>query len=54
MPLYDYRCKNCGKTFTAVLSLKERERGQVVCPGCGLSRVEPLMSPFMAKTDRKS
>ncbi len=54
MPLYEYECIECKKVFTAVLSLREHEQGQVSCPGCGSQKVEQLISPFIAKTDRKS
>ena len=54
MPLYDFECENCGKHFTAVLSLKQHERGEIRCPGCDSKSVRQLITAFTAKTDKKS
>lgn len=54
MPLYEYECENCKKIFTAVLSLREHESKETICPGCGSKQVEQLMSAFIAKTDSKT
>ena len=35
MPMYDYKCLDCGKESLVVLTLKEHERGEVTCPACG-------------------
>ena len=39
MPTYDYRCKECGTTVSAIRGMNEKP--DTVCPGCGgvLSRV---------------
>lgn len=54
MPLYDYECTGCGKRFTAALTLRERERVQVECPGCGSKKVNQCITTFTAKTTKKS
>jgi len=54
MPSYDYRCSNCNKKFTAVLSMKEHDAKKVKCPKCGGKKLEQLITPFQAKTSRKS
>jgi putative FmdB family regulatory protein len=54
MPFYEFACEDCHKQFSLVLSLKERESGQVTCPGCGSTKVTPLISSFMVKTSKKS
>jgi len=54
MPLYEYECTACGKIFTAALSLREHGEKSVACPGCGSKKVEQLITPFIAKTERKS
>ncbi len=43
MPLYEYRCKNCGTVFE-VLQLSIREEEKVQCPRCGSEEVEKLVS----------
>jgi len=43
MPIYEYRCKECGKVFE--LFHKGLETGEVsVCPDCGSKRLEKLVS----------
>lgn len=54
MPLYDYRCLSCKKTFTVTLSMKEHDKAAVTCPGCKGRKVEQQISAFIAKTDSKS
>ncbi len=35
MPMYDFRCKQCGHTFTVRASFKEKDAGlQPECPVC--------------------
>jgi putative FmdB family regulatory protein len=54
MPTYDFRCKKCRKEFSAMLSLREYEKGQVKCPKCKGKQLEQLITHFMTKTSRKS
>ena len=54
MPIYDYRCPNCKKKFTAVLSIGEHDAGKVKCPKCGESQVQQLITAFLVKTSKKS
>jgi len=54
MPIYEFLCKQCNKTFGLTLSLKEREEGKISCPACGSKEVESLLAPFFAKTSKKS
>lgn len=53
MPVYDYRCKDCHKTFELVLTLTEHER-DVCCPACGSRNVEQELTEFFAVTTKKS
>ncbi|MGH7207041.1 MAG: FmdB family zinc ribbon protein [Nitrospiraceae bacterium] len=54
MPMYEYKCLDCGKESLLTLSLKEHESGLVSCPSCKSKRMEQLVSAVMAKTSRKS
>ncbi|MFQ5916981.1 MAG: FmdB family zinc ribbon protein [Candidatus Binatia bacterium] len=54
MPLYEFHCKKCNKTFGITLSIKEREERKIACPSCGSKKAEPLLAPFFAKTSKKS
>ncbi|MDD2309716.1 MAG: zinc ribbon domain-containing protein [Desulfuromonadaceae bacterium] len=54
MPVYEYRCKSCGKVFTLQLSISEHEKGKITCPDCKGSKVVQQYSTFFAKTSKKS
>jgi len=54
MPTYDFACKSCGKEFSQVMSISERDKKKISCPHCKGRKVTQLMTGFMAKTSRKS
>jgi putative FmdB family regulatory protein len=36
MPVYEFRCEDCGRRFDVVATLKEKDAGlDPVCPKCG-------------------
>lgn len=45
MPIYEYRCNGCGKTFDKLLAMAERNENQV-CPDCGGQGVRKIISSF--------
>jgi len=53
MPVYDYVCNDCHKSFELVLTLKEHD-DRIVCPKCGSKNVEQEMAEFFAVTSKKS
>lgn len=54
MPIYEYKCLECGKEAQVSLSLKDHDAGAVSCPSCKSQRMEQIISVVMAKTGRKS
>jgi putative FmdB family regulatory protein len=54
MPIYEYRCRECGKVFDRAEPLAEHGRGHPACPKCKSQRVEQVFTSFFAKTARKS
>jgi putative FmdB family regulatory protein len=54
MPVYDYVCHDCQKTFEAVLTLTEHDKEAVRCPHCGSKNVEQEATAFFAVTSKKS
>ncbi|RMF67270.1 MAG: zinc ribbon domain-containing protein [Calditrichaeota bacterium] len=45
MPIYEYRCKKCGKTFE-VLQRVGAGNDDLSCPECGSAAPEKLVSMF--------
>jgi len=45
MPIYDYRCRECGKTFEKIRSLRDADR-DLECPECHSAKVERQLSSF--------
>jgi putative FmdB family regulatory protein len=54
MPIYEYKCLDCGKKVILALTLKEHESGSAKCPACGSKRLEQLITSFIARTSKKS
>ncbi len=50
MPIYEYTCKACGRSFEELV-LRRSDESEVRCRACGNRRVEKLMSrPAAART----
>ena len=47
MPLYEYRCKKCGKQFERLRRMQDADREQE-CPECLSQEIERLVSTFAA------
>lgn len=54
MPVYDYRCTDCGHDFVTIESLKEHETSKPKCPDCGSVKVERVISGVHVQTGKKS
>ena len=54
MPMYDYKCLDCGKESLIAMTLKEHEAGGVKCPACGSANIQQMITSFIAKTASKS
>ncbi|HET7789856.1 MAG TPA: zinc ribbon domain-containing protein [Gemmatimonadales bacterium] len=54
MPIYQYRCAECGHEWSQQEAMAEHGRRPPECPKCGARAAEPVLSPFFAKTIRKS
>lgn len=54
MPIYEYTCKECRKSFSTAISIDEHDHKKVTCPKCGSKKVEQQYSPFYAVTSHKS
>jgi putative FmdB family regulatory protein len=54
MPLYEFRCPKCNKTFTVTLTVKDFEAHNYQCPSCQNKEVEEQFSGVSVMTSKKS
>lgn len=54
MPMYDYKCLDCGKESLVVLTLNQHESNNMTCSKCSSTKMQQLYSPFVAHTTKKS
>lgn len=54
MPIYEFRCRDCEKTFETVQSVAQHETTSARCPHCQGTNVERIMSQVYAVTSKKS
>lgn len=44
MPIYEYRCSKCGRTFEEISSISQSR--EVTCPACGSENTKRVLSAF--------
>ena len=54
MPVYDYVCRDCSKSFEQTLTLHEHDGKKIECPHCGSRNVQQQAAAFYAVTSKKS
>lgn len=54
MPIYEYRCEKCAKSFTVIMHISEHDKGGITCPECKGTSVVQQYTAFYAKTSKKS
>jgi len=54
VPTYEFRCEDCRREFTLVMSMAERDKGKISCPSCKKRNVKQQISTFQTKTSKKS
>src|SRR5215475_4390615 len=54
MPLYEFRCLDCKKTFTLPLTLSEFEKRKYKCPRCQSKKLEEQFTSVNVVTSKKS
>ena len=47
MPLYEYRCQQCGNSFEMLRRMQDADR-ELQCPDCKSEEVKRLLSTFTA------
>lgn len=53
MPMYEFTCRDCQKTFEIVRPMSESSE-KAACPHCGSMRVDRIWSTVYAVTSKKS
>jgi putative FmdB family regulatory protein len=53
MPVYEFKCSDCGQVFEVMGKYEEREKAHT-CPGCGSEKVTQAISLFSAKPPSSS
>ena len=48
MPLYEYRCEECGERFELLRRFQDADR-DLICPRCESKRVERQISSFLSR-----
>ena len=55
MPVYEFQCKACQKTFSKILTIADHDKGEkIACPHCVSDNVEQRWADFYAITSKKS
>jgi len=49
MPIYEYRCSECGERFEKLVRLST-STSEIECPECGGQKVGKLFSAFSTRT----
>ena len=45
MPLYEYRCRNCGERFEELVRMGTAD-SEIACPKCGKTEADKELSAF--------
>lgn len=54
MPEYAYVCLDCGKKFSARMTISEHDKQGAKCPKCGSKKLRQEVTGFYAITSKKS
>lgn len=54
MPVYEYLCNKCGKTFSEILTIAQMEKQKMKCPKCKSGDVKRIVSHIHTITKKKS
>lgn len=54
MPVYEFKCNNCGHNFDIVETFKEHDEHKEKCPKCKSKDIERVISSVSVQTSKKS
>jgi putative FmdB family regulatory protein len=49
MPVYEYRCEECGRTYEQIRRMSDADK-DLACPSCASPKIERLFSAFATKS----
>ena len=50
MPMFEFVCRDCKRSFEELMTFAQMENGEAVCPQCGSKKVERNLSTFATKS----
>ena len=53
MPIFEFRCKDCGRLFEVLFKSRD-EKLKVTCPACNSKKSEKVLSVFSGKVEKPS
>ena len=54
MPIYEFKCIDCGRDFTVIMRISEHGQIEVKCEHCKSKNVHQKFTSFYVKTSKKS
>jgi putative FmdB family regulatory protein len=54
MPVYEFKCGACEKTFSKILTIAEHEDAKIKCPACGSENIEQCWAPSTPSAERRA
>jgi putative FmdB family regulatory protein len=54
MPIYEFMCEKCSRTFTLDIKVSEYEKKKFQCPNCKSEEVKQQVTSFQTITSKKS
>jgi putative FmdB family regulatory protein len=54
MPVYEFACRDCHRTFEIVRPMSESSSANVTCSHCGSTKIERIWSSVHTITSKKS
>lgn len=51
MPIFEFRCKDCGKLYEVLFKSRDEEL-KVACPACKSEKSEKVLSVFSGKVEK--
>ena len=46
MPMFEFVCRDCKRSFEELMTFAQMENGEAACPHCGSKEVERKLSTF--------